>query len=197
MSQDRAKREAPGKPVSKIRDDAHRVKSGRSKLTCYFWIRDQFLPETECSAAEASVLLALAGYGNPDGTSIRPGNPNLIAMTKVGLSTVKRALNFWKQHESGVLVAVTKGGGSGHATVFRIHMFDVTPKRVHHEPLFQTHSRKYESNADRQKAYRERKRYNGKGSIKGSTLDPHRSTDKSKSKSKPRSAEVRRKLQAE
>ena len=108
---------------------------GKSKLTCYFWVRDQFLPETECSSSEASVLLQLAGYGNPDGTCIRPGNPNLVAVTKLERSTVKDAIKFWLHHSAGVLIEESKGGGRGHAAVFSIRMFNIEPKRVSSSPV--------------------------------------------------------------
>jgi hypothetical protein len=118
-------------------DDESRMSNEKpSKLTAYFWVRDQFLPETECSPADASVLSALAGYGNPDGTSIRPGNPRLMATTKLSKSQIKLSIDRWLRHPSGVLVEVSPGCGRKHAAVFRIRMFAVESKGVHGEPLY-------------------------------------------------------------
>ena len=117
------------------------MKSPRqSPRRCFFWMRDEFLPATDCTPAQASVLLQLAGYANPDGTSIRPGNANLVLVTKYSKSEVKRAIKFWLNHPSGVLVEVSRGLGRGNATVFRIELAadaeqEETAKRVHVEPL--------------------------------------------------------------
>jgi hypothetical protein len=117
-------------------DDENRMSNEKpSKLTAYFWVRDQFLPETECSPADASVLSALAGYGNPDGTSVRPGNPRLMATTKLSKSQIKLSIDRWLRHPSGVLVEVSPGCGRKHAAVFCIRMFAVESKGVNHQPL--------------------------------------------------------------
>lgn len=99
-----------------------RIKGKPGPLTCYFWVRDQFLPATECTAAAASVLLTLAGYASPDGSNVRPGKKNLMRVTKLDRDTVRNAIKFWKSHASGVLVEVVRGMGSGHTSVFQIIM---------------------------------------------------------------------------
>jgi len=68
------------------------------------------------------MLLALAGYANPDGTSIRPGRPNLMRATKFDRDTIREAIKFWLRHESGVLIEREKGDGRGHASVFEMVM---------------------------------------------------------------------------
>jgi len=115
-------------------------KNKTSPLLCFFWVRDQFLPETVCTAAHASVLLALASFANPNGSSIRPGNLRLMAVTKLSESELKRAIRSWKKHPSGVLREQSTGNGQGHASEFCIHMFDVEPKGVPVDPLQGVHT---------------------------------------------------------
>jgi hypothetical protein len=94
-------------------------------FTCFFWTRDQFLPATDCTPAQAMVLSAFASYANPDGSSIRPGNTLLRRFTKLDRDTVRLAVKFWKEHPTRVLQEVEPSHGRGHATTYRINMFEV------------------------------------------------------------------------
>lgn len=115
-----------------------------SPLTCYFWVRDEFLPAAQCTPAQAGTLLALAGYADPDGSNSRPGRPNLMRATKYDRDTIREAIKFWLGHKSGVLVEVSRGNGKTHASVFSIIMMpdvgqskgaDAKTKGAGHPPL--------------------------------------------------------------
>jgi hypothetical protein len=106
-----------------------------SPLTCYFWIRDDFLRTVECTSAQANILIALAGFSNPDGSNIRPGRPNLIRITKYDRDTIRQAINFWLSHPSRVLLRTFKGNGKTHASVYRILMPETDSKGADQTPL--------------------------------------------------------------
>lgn len=106
-----------------------------SPLTCYFWTRDDFLPTVECTSAQANILLALAGYGNPDGSNCRPGRPKLMRTTKYDRDTIREAINFWLSHPSRVLLRTFKGNGKTHASVYTVVMpNDSQPKGADADP---------------------------------------------------------------
>jgi hypothetical protein len=124
-------------------NERNQTKEKSSPLTCYFWTRDDFLPTVECTSAQANILLALAGYANPDGTSSRPGRLKLMLTTKYDRDTIREAINFWLSHPSHVLLRTFKGNGKTHASVYRIVMpddgqpkgADADPKRAEQTPL--------------------------------------------------------------
>jgi hypothetical protein len=115
--------------------ERNHVKEKSSPLTCYFWTRDDFLPTVECTSAQANILLALAGFANPDGTSSRPGRLNLMRTTKYDRDTIRQAINFWLSHPSRVLLRTFKGNGKTHASVYRILMPNTDSKGAEQTPL--------------------------------------------------------------
>jgi hypothetical protein len=90
-----------------------------SKLTSVFYVRDCVMPSVKCSPAAKSILLWLATYANPDGTSIFMGSRKIAEVTGYDRNTVKAAIKFWLA--TGILVLVKRGmRGSGHANEYRI-----------------------------------------------------------------------------
>jgi hypothetical protein len=65
------------------------------KLTALFTVR-RWLRETPCTAAQASVLFAMASFAQPDGTRIHPGVDDLAELTKLDRKTVIAALKVWR-----------------------------------------------------------------------------------------------------
>ena len=114
--------------MEKDNANGNQAQEKSSPLTAYFWIRDEFLPQTECTSAQANILLALAGYADPDGSNVRPGRLNLTRATKYDRDTVREAINFWLRHSSAVLVRISQGNGKTHASVYRILLPDTVPK---------------------------------------------------------------------
>ncbi|SRR6266851_1600995 len=69
--------------------------AGKSKLTALFTVR-RWLREIPCTAAQASTLLVLASFAQPDGTGIHPGIEDMVKLTKLDRSTVIEALGRWR-----------------------------------------------------------------------------------------------------
>jgi len=91
----------------------------QGKLTALFFVRDSVLPYIRCSPAAKAILLYLASFANPDGTSIFMGSRKIAEVTGYDRNTVKAALRLWL--EIGILVLVKQGRqGSGHANEYRI-----------------------------------------------------------------------------
>lgn len=84
----------------------------KGRLTAVFtvrrWLRTQSL-NIPCTAPQAAVLLTLATFGNPDGSSIRPGVDDLVAITRLDRTTVMDALYVWRHPLVGAITR-TRGG---------------------------------------------------------------------------------------
>jgi hypothetical protein len=65
------------------------------KFTALFTVR-RWLRETPCTAAQASVLFAMASFAQPDGTGVHPGVDDLAELTKLDRKTVIGALKVWR-----------------------------------------------------------------------------------------------------
>jgi hypothetical protein len=93
-----------------------------SKLTAYFYVRDRVLPNINCTAQDAAVLLMLAGYANPDGTKIYQSFGSLAKSTKLSPRSVVRSIAYWIH--TGLLVRVKQGGGRGSANEYRVVLLE-------------------------------------------------------------------------
>jgi hypothetical protein len=92
--------------------------SGQS-LTCLFWVRDVYLPLCRCTAAQAHVLLYVASFADPDGSSIFASDRSVAKGTRHDRRTVQDAFEFWEV--TGALIKVRPGRpGRGHGPEWRI-----------------------------------------------------------------------------
>src|SRR6267378_2037204 len=87
-------------------DAVPRKGAGKSKLTALFTVR-RWLRELPCTAAQASTLLVLASFAQPDGTGIHPGVDDLAEITKLNRRTVINALRVWRAVDT---ITRTKAG---------------------------------------------------------------------------------------
>jgi hypothetical protein len=90
----------------------------RSVLTCFFFVRDRVLPAVKCPPSYKAVLLFLASFANPDGTSVFQSSRSIAGRLGYDRNTVRQAIHYWI--EAKVLGLVRAGNGRGHANEYRI-----------------------------------------------------------------------------
>jgi len=75
----------------------------------YGWLR--LIRRARLGSSVKLVAFVLASYANPDGTSVRPGNPRLVAVTELSDKTVRTSLA--KLRSLGLLERVREGSKCG------------------------------------------------------------------------------------
>jgi hypothetical protein len=70
------------------------------------------------SSAQANILLALAGFADPNGSGIFASYEGLCALTRFSNGAVAGAVKYWRK--VGVLTLVQRGGGNGNANEYAV-----------------------------------------------------------------------------
>jgi hypothetical protein len=96
-----------------------------SVLTCLFFVRDRVLPSVKCPGSYKAVLLLLASFANPDGTSIFQSSRSIAGRLGYDRNTVRRAIDYWI--ESKILFLVRAGNGRGNANEYHIPLETAAP----------------------------------------------------------------------